>query len=172
MEPFIGEIRIFAGDYAPYGWMLCNGQLLSIQQNTALFSILGTTYGGDGQTNFALPDLNGRTAIGQGTGPGLTPRYAGDQGGLPVVTLVESEMPAHTHPPKCQSTATASTPEGNIWSNTPSRGGVPVYKNSGNTIMNLQAVVPAGSSMPHNNAQPYLAMTFIIAVQGIYPPHS
>lgn len=80
MEPFIGEIRIFAGDYAPYGWMLCNGQLLNIQQNSALFAILGTTYGGDGRTNFALPDLNGRAAIGQGAGPGLTPRYPGNDG--------------------------------------------------------------------------------------------
>lgn len=172
MEPFIGEIRIFGGDYAPVGWMLCEGQLLTIRESSALFSIVGNTYGGDGRTNFALPDLTGRAALSQGAGPGLTTKKCGDNGGMPVVNLTVASMPAHTHPPTYNSTASRNTPDGSVWANTAPRDGVPVYKVSSNNNMNAQAIESVGASTPHNNAQPYLCLKFIIAVQGIYPVQS
>jgi microcystin-dependent protein len=176
-DPFLAEIRIFAGNFAPTGWALCNGQILAISQNTALFALLGTTYGGDGKTTFALPNLQGRVPIHQGQGPGLSEYFLGQSSGAPSVTLIQTEMPAHSH--IAQANADASSPQagpapGNVWGALPGRPAPPpIYVNSGpNTLMSPNALAIAGSSQPHNNMQPYLGLTFIIALQGIFPPRS
>lgn len=169
MDPFIGEIRIFAGNFAPYGWAFCNGQLLPIAQNTALFSLLGTTYGGDGKTNFALPNLQGRAPMHEGAGPGLTPRTLGEIGGDASVTLLTSEMPMHNHTISgCTSPGSQADPTNAVWG-TSGRGKAPAYSTTGDTDMNLQSLNSTGGSQPHNNRQPYLALSFIIAMQGIFP---
>ncbi|WP_274653898.1 phage tail protein [Paenibacillus humicola] len=171
MDPYVGEIRLFAGNFPPKDWAFCDGSLLPIAQNTALFSILGVTYGGDGKTTFALPNLNGSAAMHQGAGPGLTPRTLGESVGEPNVTLLQTEMPAHTHVPQNQTTSSATSPEGAVWANVAGRA-APLYGTAPKTAMNVQAVGPAGGSMPHNNMQPYLGMNFIISLYGVYPPHS
>ncbi len=168
-EPFVGEIRTVGFNYAPRGWALCAGQLLPISQNTALFSILGTQFGGNGVTTFALPNLGGSFAIGQGEGRGLTPRTVGETGGSSVVTLTTPEMPTHTH------TAGAVAGPGDsgvatehVWAE-PRYGRAirDAYGSTANTTMaDLGA---AGGSQPHNNMPPYLGMYYIIALQGIYP---
>ncbi|PTA68505.1 phage tail protein [Deinococcus arcticus] len=168
MEPFIGEIQMFAGNFAPRGWALCNGQLLPIAQNTALFSLLGTTYGGDGRTTFALPNLQATSPMAPGTGPGLTPRTLGQQGGAASVTLLPQEMPPHTHAvnafdvPGTSAVPTDRSLARSVNSNAygPGTPGVTLAP---------QSLAPAGGSAPHNNLPPYLAVTFIIALQGIYP---
>lgn len=171
MDPFLGEIRIFAGNFAPKGWALCQGQLLPIQSNTALFSLIGTYYGGDGKTNFALPDLQGRTPLHRGQGPGLTQRSVGESGGSATVTLTTPEMPAHTHAARGVSTSTVSDPTNAYWSGRSGRGAAAYYASgSPNTLLAPQAIVPAGGSQPHNNCSPYLAINYIIALSGIYPP--
>jgi microcystin-dependent protein len=175
MDPFVGEIRIFAGNFAPTGWALCNGQLLPISQNTALFSLLGTYYGGDGKTNFALPNLQGSAPLNQGQGPGLSQRFIGEAGGEAAVTLINSELPAHTHLAIANSAATqVAAPGGNTWAPPDPGAGrsLNIYnpdKGSG-LSMHSQAVGATGGSQPHNNMPPYLTLTFIIAMQGIYPP--
>lgn len=169
MEPFIGEIRIFAGNYAPYGWAFCNGQELSIQQNTALFAIIGTIYGGDGRTTFKLPDLRGKAALKGGAGPGLTPRNIGENAGTPLVSLTKENLPAHNHVPNCQNTPNQDSPDGAIWSNTVGRGSPTIYAHAPNSEMNQQAVQAVGGNNPHYNMQPYLGLNFIIALQGIFP---
>jgi len=169
-DPYIGEIRLFAGNFAPRGWALCNGQLMSITQNTALYSILGTQYGGDGRTTFALPDFRGRVPVHQGAGLGLTPRQIGQSGGSATVTLWEGQIPAHSHVPNSVDTGTATDPTGAIWSNAGSgRTSVGAYSGTPNVAMNPQAIATQGSSLPHNNAQPYVALNFIIATQGLFP---
>lgn len=168
MDPFIGEIKIFTGNFAPYGWAFCNGQTMNITQNTALFSLLGTMYGGDGKTTFALPNLQGRAPMHTGAGPGLTPRNVGQTGGDASVTLISSEMPQHSHVPQSVATATVSTTTGSVWAGG-SRGST-LYATAANTPMNPGALGVAGGSQPHNNMQPYLPMSFIIALQGIFPP--
>ena len=171
-DPFVAEIRMFAGNYPPNGWALCNGQLLPISQNTALFSLLGTTYGGDGKTNFALPDLRDRSPIHFGQGPGLTNRDPGETGGAAAVALTTGQIPAHTHVAKAALSPTTNTP-GNGVSLSPSGGGAPIYKAlSHPAAMAAQTLSAAGNSQPHNNMQPYLAVTFIIALQGVFPPRS
>ncbi|MFZ5643699.1 MAG: phage tail protein [Bacillota bacterium] len=172
MDPFIGEIRIFAGNFAPYGWAFCNGQIMQIVQNTALFSLIGNVYGGDGKTTFALPNLSGRAPMHQGAGPGLTPRVLGETGGYTSVTLLQNEMPVHSHAVNCQATANTNDPAGAVWANTAGRGSPTPYGTPPNVAMSQQAVQPAGGSMPHNNMQPYLGLNFIIALQGIFPPRS
>jgi microcystin-dependent protein len=171
-DPFIGEIRIFAGNFAPRGWAFCNGQLLSISQNTALFSLLGVTYGGDGRTTFALPDLQGRVPMHAGRGPGLTTRSLGQQGGVESVTLAASQMPQHTH--ALQATTDPATLNAPTTTRTlaRSRGGF-AYQSGGGTgaTLSSQTLADAGGSQAHNNMQPYLALSFIIALQGIFPPH-
>ena len=172
-EPFIGEIRMFAGNFPPRGWQFCQGQLLSIAQNTALFSILGTTYGGNGQTTFALPDLRGRYPMQPGQGPGLSPRTLGEQGGTETVTLISTQMPAHTH------SLTASgghadqfSPEGHfnaVQVDPNTQQPVNMYAATPNTTMNPAAIGVAGGSQPHNNMSPFLCLNFIIAMEGIYP---
>ncbi len=170
-QPFIAEIRMFGGNFAPRGWAFCNGQIMSIAQNTALFSLLGVTYGGNGQTTFGLPDLRGRASMHPGQGPGVSPRSLGEQGGSPTVTLIQTEIPAHTH----TFSANGSDP-GEDLSPGPSEylsrsaGGL-VYSTSSAppVTLNPATISPAGGSQPHNNRQPYLGITFIIAMQGVYP---
>jgi microcystin-dependent protein len=171
-NPFVAEIRIFAGNFAPTGWALCNGQLLPISQNTALFSLLGTFYGGDGKATFALPNLQGSVAIGQGQGQGLSDRFLGEEGGEPNVTLITSEMPMHNH------TIFGTTEDGTLKVPAPttffgkSKAGTIYQSNTSNNIvqMNFQEFSITGSSFPHNNMSPYLTLTYIIALQGVFPP--
>jgi len=171
MDPFLGEIRMFAGTFAPNDWLFCNGQLLPISRFTALFSLLGTMYGGDGKTNFALPNLQGRAPMNFGAGPGLTQRYVGEEGGSESVTLQVNEMPAHTHLPACANTIDGSeSPEGAAWSKADGLPGPQMYSNlAPNVAMNPLAIAPEGASQPHNSMQPYTAVNFIICMNGIFP---
>lgn len=176
-DPFIGEIRIFGGNFPPKNWAFCNGQLLPIQQNTALFSVIGTTYGGDGKSTFALPDLRGRVPVHHGHGPGLTPRDLGEKGGEASVTLTQDQMPAHSHQVQCSSNAgTGSNPQGAVWAAVPEYKGQPAepayvnYTEDTSVSMSEEALASVGESLPHNNMQPYMAMNFIIALKGVFPP--
>lgn len=160
MDGYIGEIRLWSANFAPRNWAFCHGQLISISQNTALFSILGTTYGGNGQTTFALPDLRGRVGVGTGQGPGLTYRTLGEQAGIENVTLLANQIPNHTHP--IVKTTTTGT---DISSNTfvvGAPGETAQTASSGNT----------GGNAPHSNMQPYLVLNYIICMYGIYPSRS
>jgi len=167
-EPFIAEIRIFAGNFAPRGWASCDGQLLSISQNTALFSLVGTTYGGDGRTNFALPNLQGRAPMHPGRGPGLATRRLGERIGAAEVTLTEAQLPPHTHTidgvQASASPADTNDPTNAYFARTT---GTIYGTPGGSSTSNLVGGV--GSSNPHNNMQPYLGINFIIALQGLYP---
>jgi microcystin-dependent protein len=167
-DPFVAEIRIFAGNFAPTGWATCDGQLMPISQNTALFSLVGTFYGGDGKSTFALPDLQGRTPMHQGQGQGLSDRFLGEEGGADFITLLETEMPSHTHQAKgIGGAANQQLPSGNTWPATaqrPYQPGPPPNKQ-----MSFNAIGIAGGSLPHNNLMPYLVLTFIIALQGVFP---
>ena len=169
-EPFIGEIIMFAGNFAPKGWMFCQGQILSIAQNTALFSILGTTYGGDGVTTFALPNLSGRYPMQQGQGPGLTQRTLGEQGGSETVTLISTQMPAHTHLLGCNSgPADLTAPETAVMG-AEAGGATSIYSSAGvNNTMSPLSIQAAGGSQPHDNIQPTLGITYIISLFGIFP---
>jgi microcystin-dependent protein len=171
-SPFVAEIRIFGCNFAPTGWAQCNGQLLPISQNTALFSLLGTFYGGDGKSTFALPNLQGSVAIHQGQGQGLSEYFLGQQGGSQFVTLLESEMPLHTHSVGAYTGDPADNriPAPNMTLGTPDPGLVYNPSNSGLTQMAPQAISPAGGSLPHNNMMPYLTLNFCIAMQGVFPP--
>lgn len=173
-DQFVAEIRIFCGNFAPTGWAFCQGQLLPISQNTALFSLLGTTFGGDGRTNFGLPDLQGRAPINQGQGPGLSQRFIGESSGTETVTLIQSEMPAHNHQLRGATTAADKTDPANaVWAgSTGGRTPPPLYASMQNTTMAPNALAIAGGSLPHNNMHPYLTLNFIIALQGIFPPRS
>lgn len=167
MDPYIGEIRIVGFNFAPRGWAFCDGSILSIAQNTALFSLLGTTYGGNGQTTFALPNLQGRAAMHPGTGPGLTPRVLGEQTGSSTVTLISNEMPIHSHQALASGNdADASSPIGNAWAT----AGLVQYRADSNTVMSPGALPSVGGNQAHNNLQPYLVLNFVIALQGIFPP--
>jgi microcystin-dependent protein len=170
-SPFVGEIRMFCSNFAPLGWALCNGQLLPISQNTALFSLLGTTYGGDGRSNFALPNLQGMSPMGQGDGDGLTPATLGQVGGAATVTLTTSEIPAHTHRALGVAHAGSSpSPSGGAWA----KEGQELYTSATSppTAMNAGALASVGGGQPHNNLPPYLVVNFIIALQGVYPARS
>jgi len=172
MDAFVAEIRIFAGNFAPLGWAFCNGQIMPIAQNTALFSLIGTTYGGNGQSTFALPDLRGRTPLGAGQGPGLTPRTIGEAAGAPTVTLAAMELPTHSHAANAVAGgATNTSPTGAVWANQAGRTPPPAYASTTNAFFGMGALSPVGGGQPHNNMPPYLAVNFIIALQGIYPSH-
>jgi microcystin-dependent protein len=170
VEPFVSEIRIFGFNFAPPGWALCNGQLLPLSQNTALFALLGTFYGGDGKSTFALPDLQGRAPMFWGSGAGLSSRGIGEEGGSDIVTLIESEMPAHLH-----QTRAASDP-GDVSTAGPTTA---LARSNGNNVWRVpdgnahtlapEAIAPTGGDQPHNNLMPYLVMNFCIALQGAFP---
>jgi microcystin-dependent protein len=171
MDPYVGEIRLFAGKYAPVGWAFCNGEQLAIQSNQALFAVIGTTYGGDGKNFFRLPDMRGCVPMHFGNGNGLTPRVLGEKGGEAAVTLSTSQIPAHAHDAGCQSTADKSNPEEMIWANSPGgKASVRAYSDTGTEKMAAQAIAAAGGGKPHNNMQPYVAINFIIALEGVFPP--
>ena len=171
-DPFVAEIRIFPFNFAPRGWAWCDGQLLPLSQNTALFSLLGTTYGGNGKSNFALPDLQGRVPMHPGQGPGLSLHDLGETGGSETVSLLESEIPSHAH------SLNANNQPGEDPNPDPSHAiarsvGASLYIDVTNqNIVNLadQAIAPAGGDQPHNNMQPYLTFYFNIALQGVFPP--
>jgi microcystin-dependent protein len=171
-DPFVAEIRIFPFNFAPKGWAWCDGQLLPLSQNTALFSLLGTTYGGNGKSNFALPDLQGRAPMHPGQGPGLSLHDLGETGGSDTVTLLQSEIPVHTH------TLQANGAPADLQLPGPDRamarsGGGNAYKTpAGATPVALapEAMPPAGGNQPHNNLMPYLTLYFNIALQGVFPP--
>ena len=172
-DPYVAEIRMFAGNFAPRGWALCNGQILPISQFTALFSLLGTTYGGDGRSTFALPDLQGRTPMHAGSGPGLSPHFLGEQAGVDSVTLLSSEMPSHSHALLgTNARAGVGSPDGNTLNRSVGENAYQTTSTGSLVTMAPTMVGPVGGNQPHNNMQPYLALTFIIALQGIYPPRS
>lgn len=170
MDPFLGEIRLFAGSFAPYQWALCNGQLLPISQYSALFSLLGTSYGGNGTTTFALPNFQGRTPIHWGQGTGLSQRTIGEADGETVVSLTLQTMAPHTHAAQASSNPTVATPAAGYWSWTGGRG-APTYYASDvpNVAMAPTAIGPSGGGQAHNNISPYLTLNFIIALAGIFP---
>ena len=171
-DPFVAEIRIFAGNFAPTGWAFCNGQVLPIAQNTALFSLLGTTYGVNGSSNFALPNLQDRFPMHPGDGPGLSPRVLGEQSGSATVTLLDSEIPSHSHALRGVDAGDTGTPSAAVIPAAPI-GGDLVYGPPRDPVpMAAETLGPAGSSQPHPNRQPFLALSFIIALQGIFPPRS
>jgi microcystin-dependent protein len=174
-DPFVAEIRIFAFNFAPKGWAFCNGQLLPLSQNTALFSLLGTTYGGDGKSTFALPDMQGNAPMHPGQGPGLSLHDLGETGGTETVTLLQTEMPIHSHaflaninqgdnPIPTPLTSLAQSTGGTLY--------VTSASNPPQSQMNFQALSPAGGDLPHNNMMPYLTFNFCIALQGVFPPRT
>jgi microcystin-dependent protein len=168
-DPFVAEIRIFPFNFAPRGWAWCDGQLLPLSQNTALFSLLGTTYGGNGKSNFALPNLQGSAPMHPGQGPGLSLHDLGETGGSETVTLLETEIPAHSHSVNAsQADSSSRIPAGDL----PAAGiGIGMYAAPASlTPMSPDAVTPAGGDQPHNNMMPYLTYYFNIALQGVFPP--
>jgi microcystin-dependent protein len=169
-EPFIGQIIMSGFNFAPRGYATCDGQLLSIAQNTALFSLLGTQFGGDGRVTFGLPDLRGRVPVHQGQGPGLTPRTMGEQAGEENHTLISTEMPMHNHLLATTNVAGAlGTPNGNFLAAS-SDGAFAFYRpTSDGSTLNPQSIGLAGGNQPHNNMQPYLVINFSIAMEGIFP---
>lgn len=173
-DPFVAEIRIFPFNFAPKGWAWCNGQLLPLSQNTALFSLLGTTYGGDGKSTFALPDLEGRAPMHPGQGPGLSLHDLGETGGSETVTLLESEIPAHSHQMSVSSQlALENLPAaGGVGQRFAMGDGINIYSPAAGALsaMAPEALTPAGGDLPHNNMQPYLTFYFNIALQGVFPP--
>jgi microcystin-dependent protein len=166
MEPFIGQVQLFGFGWAPVGWALCNGQLLSISSNTALFSLLGTTYGGNGQTTFGLPDLRGRVPMHFGQGPGLASYDLGQVGGEESVTLTVGQLAAHNHGVQASATATSKSPAGLV-PGFDTAGAL--YAAPDGTMMANNMTTPTGNNQPHDNMEPYLTMCWCIAVEGIYP---
>jgi microcystin-dependent protein len=164
-QPYIGEIRMFGGNFAPAGWAFCNGQLIAISENDALFNLIGTTYGGDGQSTFALPDLQGRIPVHEGSGYVL-----GQAGGVETVTLTVGQVPAHNHPlVGSASNATTTSPTGNVAGTSAEVTVLPYGTDNPPTTLATQSVSPQGGSQPHDNFQPYLCVNFIISLYGIYP---
>jgi microcystin-dependent protein len=168
-QPYVGEIRMFGGNFAPNGWMLCQGQLLAISENDTLFNLIGTTYGGDGQETFGLPDLQGRLPMHQGQGPGITQNYLiGEKAGVENVTVTTQQLPIHTHALLASTNpATSTTASGNI---TASTNQLKIYTEGAvSKTFAPNAVIPVGGSQPHDNSQPFLVINFIISLFGIYP---
>jgi microcystin-dependent protein len=173
MDPFVAEIRIFPFNFAPKGWAWCDGQLLPISQNTALFSLLGTTYGGDGKSNFALPDMQGNAPMHPGQGPGLSLHDLGETGGSETVTLLESETPSHSHSQRAANLpGSGSTPQPTaVLARTINAFGY-VTGSLALAAMSPNSLSPTGGDQPHNNMQPYLTLNFNIALQGVFPPRT
>jgi microcystin-dependent protein len=173
-DPWIGEITTVSFNFAPVGWAMCNGQILQISQNTALFALIGTTYGGDGIRTFALPNLQSRVGVHIGQGAGLSPYVLGQVGGVEGVTLLTSQLPAHTHAYSPQATTgngNTGSPTAALWAN-PSTATNIYERGASNTNMAPQTISPTGGSLPHENRQPYLALNYIIALFGIFPSRS
>jgi microcystin-dependent protein len=166
-QPFVGEIRMFGGSFAPAGWAFCDGQLLPISENDALFTLIGTTYGGDGQETFALPNLQSRIPIHAGQGSGTSPYQLGESGGVEQVTLTTNQIPIHTHPPLASTTGGSDTPNNNFWAD--SALGKPYTAAPPAVLMNTQTITPTGGSQPHDNMLPYLCVTYIISLFGEFP---
>lgn len=173
MDPFVAEIRVFPFNFPPKGWAECSGQLLPISQNTALFSLLGTTYGGDGRVTFALPNLNGRVAMHPEQGPGLALHDLGESSGVSAVTLLESEIPIHNHRIRVFNgrASNVNTPESGL-ALADSQGNFAYGAAEREVNMSFNSLSPYGSSLPHNNMMPYLGLNFCIALQGVYPPRT
>ena len=169
-DPFVAEIRIFGFNFAPTGWAFCDGQLLPLSQNTALFSLLGTTYGGDGKSTFALPDLQGSAPMHPGQGPGLSLHDLGETGGSETVTLLQSEIPAHQHFMRAATQDPADVKLVNPSATFGLSQEGPLYQDTQNTSLAPQALTPAGGNLPHTNLMPYLVLNFCIALQGVFPP--
>ncbi|HYM59680.1 MAG TPA: tail fiber protein [Thermoanaerobaculia bacterium] len=171
MDPFVAEIRIFPFNFAPKGWAFCDGQILPLSQNTALFSLLGTTYGGDGKSNFALPDMQGNAPMHPGQGPGLSLHDLGETGGSETVSLLESEIPSHSHGMLASNAdGIDNSPSGEFFANGVGIGNFAPVANI--VQLNDNFLTPAGGDQPHNNMQPYLTLSFCIALQGVYPPRT
>lgn len=163
-SPYVGEIRMFAGNFAPQGWALCNGQQISIADNDVLYSLIGTTYGGDGQITFALPNLQSRFPVHQGNGAVI-----GETFGVESVTLTLTQIPSHTHTAPCSTQGTKSTPQGNVWATDPNANIAPYSDAAANGAMAPGALGNAGGAQPHDNLQPYLVVNFIISLFGTFP---
>ena len=176
-DELVGEVRLFAGNFAPRGWAFCNGQLLPIAQNTALFSLIGTTFGGDGRSTTALPNLQGRAPMHPGRGPGLTSRRLGQRGGVEMVSLTEAQLPNHTHVMQAVARSQITVgnsldPQNNLLAS-PQTGNQYTASTGSNVVaMASNALLDVGGSQPHNNMQPFLAINFIIALVGLYPSRS
>lgn len=171
-DPFVAEIRIFPFNFAPKGWAWCDGQLLPLSQNTALFSLLGTTYGGNGKSNFALPDLQGRAPMHPGQGPGLSLHDLGEMGGAETVTLLETEIPSHSHTLQVVDLPAESyRADGRLLARSQNAYG---WQSSATSMVSAarDSLAPGGGSVPHNNLQPYLTFYFCIAMQGVFPPRT
>jgi microcystin-dependent protein len=174
-DPFVAEIRIFPFNFAPRGWAFCNGQILPISQNTALFSLLGTTYGGNGQSTFALPNLQGSAAMHHGQGPGLSQRDLGEQSGTNTITLLVTEMPVHTHTVNGKVAGGIANPTDMVWgTSSAAKVAANFYAPAAPAPVNMNAgaLAVAGGSQPHNNLMPYNTLYFNIALQGVYPPRT
>ena len=175
-DPFVAEIRMFGFNFAPTGWAMCNGQLMPISQNTALFSLLGTTYGGDGKSTFALPNMQGNSALHPGQGQGLSLYDLGQESGTETVTLLTSEMPSHSHSPtNAKTTGGQASPTGNMWgTSNAAKAAANFYAPAIGTAQNMNplALGLTGGSQPHNNMMPYLTINFCIALQGVFPPRT
>lgn len=169
-DPYVGEIRVFAGNFAPSGWALCDGSALQISGNETLFDLIGTTYGGDGVSTFNLPDLRGRVPLGAGSASGLSTRALGEKGGAEAVTVLQTQLPAHTHLFAASGAATTSSPAGNLYA----AASVAGFAAPGGSTVSLapQTLDPAGGSQPHENMSPFLGLTFMIALVGIFPSQS
>jgi microcystin-dependent protein len=165
--PFLGQVTLFSFGFAPKGWAMCNGQIMPINQNQALFSLLGTTFGGNGVTTFALPDLRGRISVGFGQGPGLSNYGLGQVGGQESHTLLVTEIPSHSHPANFSGSADQSDPTGHYWAADPN--GNVTFATSGSDTMGASAIGIAGGGLPHTNLAPYLTLNFCIALTGIFP---
>lgn len=169
-QPYVGEIRMFAGNFAPAGWMFCEGQLLPISENETLFQLIGTTYGGDGESTFQLPDLRGRIPIHQGQGPGSSSYILAETGGVEEITLTTQQMPAHSHSYLCSGdTATLTSPAGSAPAAPPDVNVLPYGSDVPVAALHAQSISPTGGSQPHTNFQPYLCVDFIISLFGIFP---
>jgi len=166
-QPYVGEIRMFGGSFNPAGWMFCDGAVLPISENEVLFQLIGTTYGGDGQETFALPDLRGRVPIHMGQGSGLSNYQIAENGGVESVTLTVQQMPAHNHTPQTANAGGSETPNGNFWANTAT--GKPYGAAPTTVVMNAATIAATGGNQPHDNAIPYLGINYIISLFGVFP---